>query len=41
MVLGHLRDRELRQMWKVVSDQESSNTSPAAAELKHRLSWWH
>lgn len=37
MVLGHLRDRELRQMWKVVSDQESSNTSPAAAELKHRV----
>lgn len=37
MVLGHLRDRELRQMWKVVSDQESASTSPAAAELKHRF----
>ena len=41
MVLGHLRDRELRQMWKAVSDQESTSTSPAAAELKHRLHWRH
>ena len=36
MVLGHLRDRELRQMWKVI--HEGCN-SPAAKELKERRLW--
>ncbi|CAE7503252.1 unnamed protein product [Symbiodinium natans] len=34
MVLGHLRDRELRQMWKVVNEPCNS---PAAQEIKERF----
>ena len=33
MVLGHLRDRELRQMWKVVHE---SSSSLAAKELREQ-----